>query len=266
MSRPTTTKGSMPTMTRPVTSAPVNPGGAGQVAGRARFAVRAKAVRRASWRWKLGVPAVVLLLAAAWWFTYSGPVLVLKDVAVPGVPTSVAEEVRTAAQLPDGEQMVRLDLSAAQHRVAAIRTVRSATVSRSWPSTVTITVTLRTPVAVVKDSSGGLHLADNTGTAYADLTAAPENLPLVDADASKPAAVQAVVQVLSALPASLRSQVSKAAAKGPDAVTLTVGRATVVWGSAEESGLKVTVLGALRRANPTARHFDLSAPRSPSVG
>jgi cell division protein FtsQ len=235
------------------------------VAGSARFAARARAVRRSSWRWKLLLPLTLVLAVAGWWFVYSGPVLVLHDVVVPGVSASTAEQVRAAARLPDGEQMVRLDLSAAQHRVAAIRTVRSVQVSRSWPSTVTISVTLRVPVAVVKDARGGLHLADSTGTAYADLTSAPAGLPLVQADATDPAAVQSVVEVLAALPRALRDQVGSAQAKGADGVVLTLGRATVTWGSAQDSALKVNVLKALRAANPSARHFDLSAPRAPSV-
>jgi cell division protein FtsQ len=236
------------------------------VDARARFALRAKAVRRASWRWKVGIPLLVLLLGAGWWFVRSGPVLVLKQVDVPGVSAATADEVRTAAALPSGEQLVQLDLAAAQRRVAAIRTVRSVTVSRSWPSTVTIEVTLRRPVAVVKDADGSLHLADETGTAYAELTKAPDDLPQVAADPANPAAVRSVVQVLAALPAALRASVSTAAAKGPDNVTLKLAGLTVVWGSAADSDLKVTVLRALRSANPSARHFDLSAPRSPSVG
>jgi cell division protein FtsQ len=162
--------------------------------------------------------------------------------------------------------MVRLDLAAAQRRVAALRTVRSVDVSRSWPTTVTITVSLRTPVAVVKDAQGRLHLADSTGTAYAEVLSAPPDVPLVDADATDPAAVQSVVQALAALPARMRAQVTSAQARGPDAVTLTLGAVTVLWGGPGESALKATVLQALRRANPAAHRFDLSAPRSPSVG
>lgn len=270
MSRPTMTRGPQPGARPPTAPTPAGrrdagPGPVPPPAGGVRFAARARAVRRASWRWKLGVPLLLLLLSAAWWLVYAGPVLVLKDVAVPGVPPATADQVRAAADLPDGEALVRLDLAAAQRRVAAIRTVASAQVSRSWPSTVTITVTLRRPVAVVQDGRG-LHLADRTGTAYADLTAAPAGLPLVHADATNPAAVQSVVQVLAALPASLRSQVSTAVARGPDGVTLTLGRVTVVWGSAQDTALKVIVLKALRSANPDARRFDLSAPRSPAVG
>jgi cell division protein FtsQ len=234
---------------------------------RTRFYAGLRRLRRSSWRWKLGVPLlVVLMLAAGGWFVWSGPVLVLKQVTVRGVPVAAADEVRSAARLPVGRPMVRLDLAAAQRRVAAIRTVRSAEVSRSWPTGVTIAVTLRTPVAVVKDDQGRLHLADSTGTAYAEVPTAPSDVPLVDADASDPAAVQSVVQVLATLPARMRAQVTSAQAKGPDAVTLTMGSVAVLWGGSEESALKATVLQTLRRANPGAHRFDLSAPRSPSVG
>jgi cell division protein FtsQ len=193
-------------------------------------------------------------------------VLVLNQVSVRGVPSSSADDVRAAAQLPVGRPMVRLDLAAAQRRVAAIRTVRSAEVTRSWPTTVTIAVTLRTPVAVVKDAQGRLHLADSTGTAYAEVSSPPPDVPLVDADATDPAAVQSVVQVLAALPARMRAQVTSAQAKGPDAVTLTLGQVTVLWGGPGDSSLKASALQALRRANPKAHRFDLSAPHAPSVG
>jgi cell division protein FtsQ len=264
MSRPTMTRGGSGLSAPPrpaVYSAP-----APEPTGRALFALRAREVRRASWRWKIAVPGLVLLLVLAVWFVLFGPVLVLKNVAVTGVPSSMTQPVRTAAALPQGEQLVHLDLSAAQRRVAAIPAVRRVSVSRSWPSGVTIAVTLRQPVAVVKDGSGALHLADATGTTYADVASAPAGLPVVSATASDPAAVKSVVQVLGSLPAGLRSQVSSAGAKSPDAVILQLGAVTVVWGDAEDTALKVQVLKVLRRTNPSARHFDLSAPRSPAIG
>jgi cell division protein FtsQ len=245
-----------------VQSAPPEP----EPTGRARFALRARQARRASWRWKLAVPLLVVLIAVAVWLAYWGPVFVVRDVAVHGVPASAAADVRAAAAVPPGAKLAQLDLAGAQRRVEQIRTVRSASVSRSWPSTVTITVTLRTPVAVVKDASGNLHLADSTGTTYAEVGSAPKDLPLVSADATDPAAVQAVVAVLADLPASLRAQVTSASAKDPVAVTLVVGKVSVIWGSAQDTELKVRVLAALRRDNPTVRHFDLSAPNAPAVG
>jgi cell division protein FtsQ len=263
MSRPTMARGAGSSAPpRPVQSAPPEP----EPSGRARFALRARQVRRTSWRWKVGLPLAALVVAAAVWLVYWGPVFVVKDVAVRGVSASAADEVRVAAAVPQGVQLARLDLSGAQRRVARIPAVRSVRVARTWPDGVTITVTLRQPVAVVKDANGVLHLADSTGTTYAEVSAAPEDLPLVSADAGDPAAVQAVVAVLAGLPAKLRSQVSSASAKDPVAVTLVMGKLTVVWGSAQDTALKAQVLGVLRRDNPAVRHFDLSAPRAPAVG
>jgi cell division protein FtsQ len=266
-------------VSRPALTRPNRPGaaGAGEPDGRSEVTTlvvrrvswrdRLRRLRRTSWRWKVAGPVLVLVLAAvAAWFVWSGPVLVVKDVAVHGAPASDAGPVRSAARLPMGQPLVRLDLAAAQRRVAALRWVRSAEVSRSWPSRVTITVTLRTPVAVVKDAQGVLHLADSTGTAYAEVSTAPADVPLVVADAKDPAAVQSVVRVLAGIPARLRAQVTSAAATSPDAVTLTMGQTTVLWGGPEESTMKATVLQALRHANPGAHRFDLSAPRAPSVG
>jgi cell division protein FtsQ len=240
-----------------------------QLPGRARFAVRARAVRRVSRWWKLGVPLLLVLIVGGAWFVWSGPVLVLRSVTVRGVAAADVADVRQAAALPMGRPMARLDLESARQRVRALRTVRSVTVSRAWPTGVVVSVTLRTPVAVVKDASGQLHLADSTGTTYAEVPTAPKDLPLVDADAASPAAVQSVVDVLAGLPAALRGTVDTAQAKGPDAVILTLGSGggvTVVWGSADETPLKASVLQALRRQNPKAHRFDVSAPRAPSVG
>jgi cell division protein FtsQ len=263
-----------PALTRPQAAGAAGPGepdGRSEVTTivvrRAGWRERLRRVRRSSRRWRVIGPVVVLLLAAvAAWFVWSGPVLVVKDVTVRGAPVSGAAQVRSAARLPMGRPLARLDLAAAERRVAAIRWVRSAEVGRSWPTGVTISVTVRTPVAVVKDAQGRLHLADSTGTAYAEVSSAPADVPLVNADANDPAAVQSVVRVLAGIPARLRAQVTSAEATSPDAVTLTIGQATVLWGGPEESPMKATVLQALRHANPGAHRFDLSAPRAPSVG
>ncbi len=262
MSRPTMTRGGLPAVSRPVVSAPPDP----EPSGRARFALRARQVRRAGRWWKAGLPAALALLALVTWLLVWGPLLVVRSVSVPGVSPAVAGEVRSAAAIPSGRHLLGLDLSAARGRVARLPDVRSVRVSRSWPGTVVVDVTLRRPVAVVKDAQGVLHLADSTGTTYAVVAAVPAGLPLVGADARDPAAVQAVVQVLSELPAGLRAQVRSATAKDPNAVVLTLPRLTVTWGSAADSARKAEVLQVLRRDNPGVRRIDLSAPQAPALG
>jgi cell division protein FtsQ len=256
------TRSGLPAAPRPVVSAPPEP----EPFGRARFAIRARQVRRAGLWWKAGVPAVLALLVALVWLVVWGPLLVVRSVSVPGLSASMAAQVRAAAAVPSGSHLMGLDLSAARARVARLPEVGSVTVIRSWPGTVVVDVSLRRPVAVVKDAHGVLHLADRTGTTYAVVPAVPRGLPLVGADAADPAAVQAVVQVLSDLPAGLRAEVRSATARDPEDVVLALSRLTVTWGSAADSGRKAAVLQVLRHDQPGARRIDVSAPQSPSVG
>jgi cell division protein FtsQ len=262
VSRPTMTRSGLPAAPRPVVSAPPDP----EPSGRARFALRARQVRRAGLWWKAGLPVALALPATLVWLVVWGPLLVVRSVTVPGVSASMAAQVRAAVAVPSGSHLLGLDLSAARTRVARLRAVGSVQVSRSWPGTVVVDVSLRRPVAVVKDAHGVLHLADRTGATYAEVTAVPRGLPLVGADAADPAAVQAVVQVLSDLPPGLRVQVRSATAKDPLDVVLSLGRLTVTWGSAADSQRKAAVLQVLRREQPTARRIDVSAPQAPSVG
>jgi cell division protein FtsQ len=255
MSRPTTT-GSRPRPGPPDLLAPAA----------SPFTERARAVRRASLRWKLALAGALVIAVVAVWCLWWSPLLVIKDVQVDGVRGADASAVTAAARVPSGEQLARVDLNAVRRRVAAVPIVASVEVSRGWPTTLVITVRPRTPVAVVRDASGGLHLADATGTAYAGVASAPDGLPVVTASASNAAAVQAVIEVLGAIPADLRGQVSSAGATSPDSVTLKIGKATVSWGNSQDSRLKAEVFTALRRANPGATRFDLSAPDQPAVG
>ena len=72
--------------------------------------------------------------------------------------------------------------------------------------------------------------------------------------------------MLRSLPADLLARVATVTAETPDDVRLELAEgATVVWGSAEESALKSTVLGRLMQAAPpdTVGRYDVSAPLSP---
>jgi len=64
----------------------------------------------------------------------------------------------------------------------------------------------------------------------------------------------------------VRGQLTGATAATADDVRLELaGGASVVWGSAEDSALKATVLATLMRAAPpdTVAQYDVSAPSSP---
>jgi cell division protein FtsQ len=72
--------------------------------------------------------------------------------------------------------------------------------------------------------------------------------------------------VVRSLPADVRAQLTRVTAATADDVRLELaGGASVVWGSAEDSALKATVLARLVGAAPpdSVALYDVSAPTSP---
>ena len=65
-----------------------------------------------------------------------------------------AADVAAAAGVQHGDRMTGVDTGEVAARVEAMPWVRTASVSREWPSTVRVTVTERRPVAVVGGASG----------------------------------------------------------------------------------------------------------------
>lgn len=193
---------------------------------------------------------VLVALVAAVLVLLFTPVLGVRAVHVTGNHVLSARQVRQAAGIAPGTPMLRLDTNAVVSRIAALRPVASARVSRSWPSTVDIAITERTPVAVYRDG-GDRWLVDRHGVPYlrvADRAGVPRGLPTIDLPKVGPhdAATRAVVAVATALPRSLRTRVKTitASEQGDVRFTLHDGR-QVKWGSAEESARKAAVLKVL---------------------
>jgi cell division protein FtsQ len=210
------------------------------------------------------VAAVLLLALAA--FAWTGPLLVVRNVDVHGVSGDRAQQVRSAAQAPFGEPLLRVDAGALAERVRRLPFVADVEVGRGWPRTLVVTVEARTPRAAVPAPGSGYELVDGTGVAYARTPKVPHGLPVIrledgaSADQRQPTLVAALT-VLDRLPASLASSVTAVRASSPDAVTLTIARRTVVWGSAADTERKARIFSALRRTK--AKVYDLSSPDTP---
>jgi cell division protein FtsQ len=228
-----------------------------------RFAARARAARRRSRRpLLLGAGAVALLLALAV-FAWAGPVLVVRHVEVRGVSGDRAEQVRTAVAAPMGEPLLRADTSVLAARVQRLPFVASVDVGRGWPRTLVVTVDARTPAAAVPLPGGGYQLVDPGGVAYARAAKAPHGLPVIRLGAGAPErpTLVAALAVLQQLPDSLSAKVTAVRASSPDAVTLTIARKTVVWGSAADTERKARIFSALRHTK--AAVYDVSSPDTP---
>lgn len=227
-----------------------------------QFARRQRSVRRRGrLPWIIGAVVVVLGLVLGWALYFSS-LLAVSTVQVRGLHTVERSTVLSAAQVPDGEQLVRLDLDAIATRVRAITAVADTEVARAWPRRVVITVTERVPVAAITQG-GRYDLVDASGVAFRTVSAKPADLPVARVTGERrDVTIRSVVAVSAALPGELRAKVTSITAESPDSITLRLGDdVKVVWGSAEQSDRKVAVLSALMHR--TASVYDVSAPDLP---
>jgi cell division protein FtsQ len=223
----------------------------------------AQQVRRHAepWRAVLFGVLIVAILAGAAWALLGSSLLVVRHVVVSGNRLVPAAEVRRAAKIPAGQPLARVNTGAAVRRIEQIPAVLSATVGRSWPDTIVITVRERTPQLAVA-ANGGYDLVDQHGVTVRWAAAKPAGMPLLTAP---PAVLRgspevgAAALVLRQLPPTLRQRILSISAASATAVTLHLRRGiTVLWGAPSQAGEKAAELGLLLRTH--ARFYDVSDP------
>lgn len=258
---------------------------------RRRFAWRRLRGRMLAWRYLL-IAGLILLVGglALWSFEFHGfgGLLDVKKVDIVGANTQITPAmVEKAAQLPVGSSMASADLGAIENHVmndpSLQQAVLEADVSREWPDTIKIAITLRTPVAAVNfgdhcealDVHGYLflHYPPAGGACAKPLDVLPVVQPPPAGVDSQRAYIQAA-GVAGQLPVSLRRLVKYIGIASEDGVTLIlkgdgnlhIGDGTpVTWGSATSTSLKAQELAALIKANPGAHAYDVSVPSSPTA-
>lgn len=214
-----------------------------------------------------GVLVAVLGLLA--WLLWGSPVLAVSVVRVDGAGTLTAAEVVDVAGIDEGTPLLRVDVDAAEARVARLPQVADVEVTRGWPRSVVVTVVERVPVAVVEEEDGTRSLVDADGVLFDTVTGRPPAgvVPLDVADPGpEDRATRAALSALVALPDDVRGEVSGAEATTPEDVTLTLeDGTTVLWGSDERARDKADALVALLGQLQTGRlepagTIDVSTP------
>lgn len=215
-------------------------------------------------RWKAAffALAVVAVIGGVAWALAGSKLLVVRSVTVTGTHLVTKAEVSGAADVPLGTPLGQVDPGAVARRVEAIRQVASATVSKSWPDSLAITVTERVPVAAVPMAGGGYDLVDKAGVIVRWSRARPAALPRMWATVSGgrlagDPGVTTATAVLGEIPRWLAPSVASVSASVPVTLSLRDGK-TIVWGGTDRAAVKARELAILMR-NP-ARYFDVSAP------
>lgn len=231
----------------------------------ARFAARARRQRLRRVLAGLASVAGVGVVAAAVWLVGWSDVMTLENVRVEGASGQLADRVVDVSEAPLGTPLVRVETSAMAERVRSLPEIASVDVERSWPRSVTVSVTPRVGLAAVSDGSTWL-LIDDAGVLFGDTPTQPADVPVVEVPLTPGAAPTraAAVSVLAGLPAPLREQVAGVSASSEADVRLELDSgATVLWGTSERTDRKAEVLLALLAQS--AGTYDVSAPERPAL-
>lgn len=215
--------------------------------------------------WVVGLTSVVVLALLAVGVAYS-PLMALREIRVEGASRVPAADIRAAFDERLGTPLPIIANDEVQRALAEFPLIETYSTETVPPGTLVVRIVERTPVGVVETSSGYVS-ADAAGVVVERHADRPDGLPLVIAEGGLNGdAYRSAGAVLRSLPSDLRARVERVTADTPDDVRLElVEGAVVVWGSADQSSLKATVLARLMAAAPPDEvdGYDVSAPMSP---
>jgi cell division protein FtsQ len=228
------------------------------------------------WRAAFFALAAVAIVVGVGWALLDSRFFVVRSVTVTGTHLVTGAEVRSAAAIPPGLPLIRVNSAVIAHRIERIRQVQSARVSRDWPDGVTIAVIERTPVLAVPGGRG-YQLIDKYGVVVESSSRRPPTLPSLELSAvpgSGPVsvpelrgspAVYAAAVVLRELPRYLARSVVSMQAPSATEVTLRLARGiTIVWGGTDRAAQKSRELAVLMKTH--ARSYNVSAPGTAVTG
>ncbi|WP_206025014.1 cell division protein FtsQ/DivIB [Micromonospora zingiberis] len=225
-----------------------------------RFMARARRRRmRAALPWAVagGVLAVAGLVA---WVVLGTGLFGVREVRVEGAELVTAVQVRTAAGVPDGAPLARVDLAELADRIGALPPVEQVSVERDWPAALVVRLTERTGVAVVPRGEQFV-VVDAAGVAFRTVPQRPADLPLLRLAEPGPEdpATHAGLEVLGALTPQLRADLVEVTVDGLARISVLLrGDLTVFWGDATRGTDKARVATAL--LDQDATRIDVSAP------
>jgi cell division protein FtsQ len=228
---------------------------------------RLKAQTRRRWARVAVVAAVVALVGFVVWAGWFSPWFVARSVVVTGTAQVGAEQIATAADVPLGTPLLRLDTAAIAAQVQAHPVVASVTIQRQLNGVVHIAVTERQPVYVMARGAT-FRVVDGSGVDYLDLPARPDDLPLVQLlDDQSPLSqrlMRDAAQVVAGLPDSVRARLAQVRVDSPDAIVIDLQDGDqILWGSAEQTPLKAEVIDSLLTVD--ASYYDVSSPSHPAT-
>lgn len=208
---------------------------------------------------------IVIFAGLVYLFAWS-PLLTVKSIETSGLPDGVVESVVIAKSgFTLGERLARIEPRAAENALKEFSWAKEAKVSRNWiDGKVLIEMKSRIPVALYKGKA-----LDSAGEIFILAGKIPPGLPTVTA--STPELGLVAIELFTDLPEDVRSSLISLSASRASAISswqqVGARKVKVMWGSAEQVDLKVSVYQALLELpeNKLIKRIDLSAPHAPIV-
>lgn len=237
--------------------------GAGKIADLSwKLDLRKRATRRKRIIRGLIWALVAVLIGVLVWLVGFSDVFVAKSVEVKGNELVLTEEVVEVADVPLGIPLAQISMKEIERRILRLPAVKSVSVSRKWPNTVSIKVAERE--RVYQRLEGNIfQWVDEDGYIFYSQSQSADGAISVVTEGTDQRLLSDVAVVVQAIPESWASRVQRIEALSPDMITIVLDQGQdIFWGSATDSELKAEVTTAL--LNVKATHFDVSSPGNPT--
>lgn len=224
---------------------------------------------------RVSAAALVAVILVGVGALYS-PLFAVRHVTVEGVPAALKAQVLTAGGLNRRRALVALNPAQVAGALEAIPWIKTASVKRRWPDSLTITIARRTAVAsILMAPDGPYEAVDSTGRVLATMPTRPPHMPVL-VGSVRPATVGGWIPpsgrpgalVAGSLPPLLRSKVIdvRVTPQGVVVFKLVFGPIVTV-GTTSDLLTKVVSLETVLAKVPMkgVRYIDLTVPNAPSL-
>ena len=216
-------------------------------------------------RKKLIAIAILIFAGLVYLFAWS-PIFTVRSIETKGLPQEISSEsIVTRSHIHLGSKLSRIEPRAAEKSLTELSWIKEASVSRNWINgKVVVKITPRVAVGIYKGKA-----IDRQGAIFELPGATLKGLPVVSA--STPGLGLTAISLFTNLPVNIQEKLISLSANSESSISSWQewdGRTIkVMWGSAEQVNLKVSVLKALLALpeNKLIRRIDLSAPHAPIV-
>lgn len=207
--------------------------------------------------------AIAAILGAVAWFV---PILKVSSIEVNGTAATDPAAVIETSGIVEGENLLRVNVNSAAHNIVELPWVKSVTINRKLPGTISVEVQERV-AAVFQSSADGDVIYDTEGKAIIIGTPPPGTVEVKATDADNPEILPAVISVINSIREQDAAMLNNVATvEAPDQFDILLklkdGR-EIYWGSAENNHDKAVAMSTVLKRE--GQHWNISSPSMVSV-